>query len=694
MKKGKGKKNKKMKNKLPSSVVKKTVAKKLVSSTAVVLTICFLIWGSLMGFFILKSVEKGNVNQLNQEVQLITNELQDYLSSYRGIVDIVGKNSTFTTYAIVESNKIHPKDMSMYDKYLQITSTIRDIKKENPSITSMYLAVESNNAIITERGPVYSRNDEYDLSSKAWYQETIANGKTTVSKPYKDNQSGESVITIATPIMKGSKPIGAIGIDIDASMIEEVFNDYYTEGRQLIVTDNNFNIIYNDRAEEDVFCMPLGEYDSIFSESIMTDMATNPYMIVEGKTIANGVDDHTGWHLVLYYDSNVMGIILLITLSALAVALIIILIIITIIMNIVIKRILKDVPSIQGHISGVKDGDLSKELDVNSDDEIGDIAKSINEMTLKLRQVMGRIQGTSNTVQQTSNLLTATTMESNAASNEVMRAITEITSGMNEQATSVDECAGLSEGLGTNVEVLHEHSMAAAGEVTTMTEASIQGTDAVKVLQEKTDDNNNAIDEIESSVNALEKNSLAIGSILDTITSIADQTNLLALNASIEAARAGEHGRGFAVVAEEIRGLAEGSANAAKEIGGILTKLQNESKSTVNRMDKVKQSAIEQTDAVNLVEGTFNQLDQIISELSSKFAQMADATTVLNEDKNRIIESIQNIAAVSEQTAASTEEINASMEEQLAGMSEIEAEAKHLEIAISELNEELSNFTI
>jgi methyl-accepting chemotaxis protein len=193
-------------------------------------------------------------------------------------------------------------------------------------------------------------------------------------------------------------------------------------------------------------------------------------------------------------------------------------------------------------------------------------------------------------------------------------------------------------------------------------------------------------------VTELGTRSKAVGKVVDVITQIADQTNLLALNAAIEAARAGEYGRGFAVVAEEVKKLADGSAEAANKISVIIREIQKEISRVVTTMgegaEKVSEGltvVTEGGEALKEIQGASDEVVKQVQEISKSFENQADQAS-------SVVEAITNIVAVSEENASATEEISASTEELTASMESMVAAARQLEGVAQRLKEAAANF--
>ncbi len=267
----------------------------------------------------------------------------------------------------------------------------------------------------------------------------------------------------------------------------------------------------------------------------------------------------------------------------------------------------------------VASGDLSKSLDLDQKDEVGELVAALNDMVATLGSIVRQIQQAVNNVSNGSAELSSTAQQ--------------LSQGATEQASSIEETSSSMEQMSSNIQQNADNS--------SQTE---------KISIKASEDASESGEAVVESVNAMKE----IAGKISIIEEIARQTNLLALNAAIEAARAGEHGKGFAVVAAEVRKLAERSQTAAGEIselsissvdvaekaGDMLSKLVPDIKKTAELVQEISAASNEQNSGAGQINNALQQLDQVIQQNASASEEMASTSEELAAQAQQLQETI------------------------------------------------------
>lgn len=290
----------------------------------------------------------------------------------------------------------------------------------------------------------------------------------------------------------------------------------------------------------------------------------------------------------------------------------------------------------------IAEGDLTgKEIYIKTKDEVGQLATAFNKMLQNLRELVIQVQEKSQVVASSSIQLSASSQN--------------VAAGAEETASTISQVASTVEQVTENT----QHIALTSEQAAAYAQEGNEGINRIGLQMESIENTTANSGKV---INELNGSAAKISQIVELITQIADQTNLLALNAAIEAARAGEHGRGFAVVAEEVRKLAEQSANAAKEIHHLITTIQQETGKAVQSMADSIARVKEGSTVVSEVGTTFTKIISAVKNLSEELQSVAAATEQMSS-------SIQNVAATTEEQTSTIEEVS-STSQNLARMAE------------------------
>lgn len=357
-----------------------------------------------------------------------------------------------------------------------------------------------------------------------------------------------------------------------------------------------------------------------------------------------------------------------------------------------IARFMRPLKELEVAAGEVAKGDLTKEVKIYSNDEIGRVGQSFNEMIKNLKNITGKINNISDQLLISSETLLHSTEQSSAVSQQIAIATQELSEGSEKQVKASEIIGNNTGELVNNIGDINEEVQNVVNMANKTTYLAKDGKDKVNNMVEQM---NIIKDKVRYSSNVIEElqvTSSEIGNIVDIIDSIASQTNLLALNASIEAARAGEAGRGFAVVADEVRKLAEETINSSNSIKKLIETTQNNTSLALESIHEGSQETEKGQTTVKNVEKALIEILEGFELTKDKLDVVNGKIINSNEKIEEMAKYVDNIASISEESAASTQEVVASIEEQTTTVEEISTAVKNLKEMAEELQDSIKIF--
>ncbi|CUH95827.1 hypothetical protein P22_1912 [Propionispora sp. 2/2-37] len=351
--------------------------------------------------------------------------------------------------------------------------------------------------------------------------------------------------------------------------------------------------------------------------------------------------------------------------------------------------------SVSQSLAEIGELDLSKpDLQPTRDDEIGDMGLVIIKMRHVLKDITRQIQEGGKLLALASEELTATVDEQMKSVNMVAQSIQDIAAGATQNANSINDISATLEEISAGAEQIS----AGAAELNDNTQLAVQeASEGMHLLSEVVSQNemvSQAMTEINTVTLNLSQGSNDIKGIVELINGIAGQTNLLALNAAIEAARAGEAGRGFAVVAEEVRKLAEQSAQATQNIAEIIERMGNEIDHAVESVGRASEEVAKGSTTIHSTQQGFTVINEKLAVVKTGISQIAASVKETAKGTEAMVAGVQNISAIAEETSSSTQMVAASTEEQNASMQEINSNAASLAKMAGDLNAIVKRFKL
>ncbi|QVL36296.1 methyl-accepting chemotaxis protein [Aminirod propionatiphilus] len=553
-------------------------------------------------------------------------------------------------------------------------------------------------------GSRWAEPDDYDARSRPWYREAVAAGPGAVifTDPYFDPATQGMVLSVATPLYDGGGSLlGVMGTDVSIKEMSAYVEALriFGKGRGLMLLGSG--IVASGFGEEAVLKADLTK-DEAFPESLRAiarrmiagERGNAVYRDGEGEQQLFFAPTARGYFLgIVFPVSEITALVrglttILVVIAAVAVVLA------GALLFAVVRGLTTAIGAMEATTARLGAGDLSIRYDDSGRDEIAHISRNLNAMVGSIGGVLTSIRQEADVTAQRSETLSALCERTLTSMEGVSRSVDTVRGLLDHNVSALEETNASIEEIASGAQSAARAAASGAEGAASASEASAGSLTEVKTvigdIGKASDESRRAIEKIR----ALGQSVTAISGFVATITSIADQTNLLALNAAIEAARAGEAGRGFAVVAEEVRKLAEESAQAAREVNKLIDGLQRHS-----------------GDSVRATEETGRILGETLGRAEEAQTVLGGAVAALNV----MVEAVQSVAAVAQEQAAASEEVTSAVQSVTGASGEmvrsvetihdataettraaeaIAAQAREMASASEKLRHELDRFTL
>ena len=500
----------------------------------------------------------------------------------------------------------------------------------------------------------------YNASQRPWFKDAMSASGLIYTDPYADATTQELMVSIG----KRAGTSSVVLADIPLTVLKDVVNSVEMKGAVTLIMQDDSSILASTSTAVKVGqkLMDFGSLSHLVDKIKRGDRSID-YKLGDVDKVMFSEKIQYGdknWYLLVGLDKSVVfasldsmakqTIILTIICVVIAVLLTMLL------LNILYRPILALKETIHTLSSG--EGDLTRRLDVNSNDDLGIIAEDVNTFISHLQKMMLQIEDFSGQLVNNISSLERTSTQNSTILNQHVRETEQI-------STAIEEMSATANMMAQNAQESVEYTK----------EVSQMGSSSLRTLNNAKSYVDRLVSDVEntaSSMSNMSDETKGINQILSVIGDIAAQTNLLALNAAIEAARAGEQGRGFAVVADEVRALASRTQESTEEIERALTKLLDGSQEVLSLMEGTKSTCHETFNGTTEVETSLNSLtsqvgnitdlsikiatsaeeqDRVTAEISKNMSEITDIVKQLNQNDVDSSAQVNDISGINERLA-------------------------------------------
>ncbi|MEW9081790.1 methyl-accepting chemotaxis protein [Caldanaerobacter subterraneus] len=659
------------------------VQTKLSLVIVLIVIISLFLSGYISYRFSSQEITSLTLNNLLNSVSAVNQEITLYLDNTASKLSYFAKSD----YNLLSAGT------SQEDNSDKVNSILINLKNMTPNASLVYYGT-ADKRIYTF--PHVDLNPDFDPTSRPWYRGAVeAKGNPFWTDAYKDEVTGNYAISVSQAVINPltNEAVGVVGMDLNLYGIENLLKNVKIGQKGMIFLVDKNGIVFVDSSKK---LMGADLSKQAIGQQIMKSKEGNLESKFEGadSVIIFDTNPITGWKIVGVVNKSdylsavskinrsFVGIIIVFSVVALLAA------------YLFAKSFTRPIYEVMGAMSKLREGDLTSSVNVKRSDEFGILEQEYNETVSKLKAIAERVKESSSYLIEASKNFKEISDNTVSAVEDVAKAVEDIAKGANVQAQEISASVQKVSEFGQDIDKVLKTTQEVRLYSEKADDVKAKGLEKLEALRESSEEMNKAAIYVFETVRKIKESSREITAITSVIEEIADKTNLLSLNAAIEAARAGEAGRGFAVVAEEVKKLAQQSAESTSQIKEIIEEMHSAINLAVEAMQNADQSIVRQNEAVKGTQTAFTEFEDFINNVTKRIDEINSLMNLMQEKKDEIVASMENISAISEETAAATEEVSASTEEQLSAVEDLKSAAKNLEEVALELEEAVKVFRI